>query len=238
MTESKEVTSPTTGTATSKTNKRGSIFGNFFGKKEAQSPVTETTPAVPSKETEPSGVSAAAPQLEDPVKSTETDTSVTSEPTAVPNETTTAATTEPTAPVAESATTPEATKPNRRSSFFNNLGSKKERKSDLASESENTDGEGKKSSKLGGLFRKPSRATSRKTSEKAAEKPAANPAPVAETSEAPAVDSTGASTTASADPALTAAVSKVDQPAVDPVAEKAVNGETSQTSQTPATTAT
>lgn len=237
MTESKEVTSPTTGTASSKTNKRGSIFSNFFGKKESQSPVTETTPAVPSKETEPSGVSAAAPQLEDPVKSTETDTSVTSEPTAVPNETT-AATTEPTAPVAESATTPEATKPNRRSSFFNNLGSKKERKSDLASESENTDGEGKKSSKLGGLFRKPSRATSRKTSEKAAEKPAANPAPVAETSEAPAVDSTEAPTTASADPALAAGVSKVDQPAVDPVAEKAVNGETSQTSQTPAITAT
>lgn len=74
--------------------------------------------------------------------------------------------TEAAAPVTESAApataSPDALKTGRRQSFFNTLGSRKEKKSDAISDTENTDGEGKKSasSKLGGLFRKPSRARS------------------------------------------------------------------------------
>ena len=62
-----------------------------------------------------------------------------------------------TLPAATTAT-PEPAKERRRSSFFGTLGSKKERRSEATSDSEVTDGEGKKVGKLGGLFRMPSRA--------------------------------------------------------------------------------
>ena len=91
-------------------------------------------------------------------------------PVAAPAETSAAAVTSPVTSPAATATTPDATK-GRRQSFFNTLGSKKEKKSGAISDGEVTDGEGKKSasSKLGGLFRKPSRAQSGK--------PAAEPVP-------------------------------------------------------------
>jgi len=48
--------------------KRNSIFGSFFGKKDVTSPTKEdVAPVVPVKDAEPMGVSATAPQLEDPV---------------------------------------------------------------------------------------------------------------------------------------------------------------------------
>lgn len=140
-----------------KANKRGSIFGNFFNKKDATSPTvgTEAAPAVPAKDDETAVTSPTVPQLEDPVKPTPAPvaTGTTNEITSPANEPATAPTTSP--------TSPETGKPSRRSSFFNNLGTKKEKRSDAVSDAEGTDGEGKKStgSKLGGLFRKPSRAT-------------------------------------------------------------------------------
>lgn len=144
-----------------KANKRGSIFGNFFNKKDLSSPTTEAAPAVPVKDVsikesavkdETALTSSTAPKLEDSVSS----------PTAGATMTSTGATANDavTSPVA-SPTTPETSKPQRRSSFFNNLGSRRERRSEAVSDAEGTDGEGKKSttSKFGGLFRKPSRAT-------------------------------------------------------------------------------
>lgn len=57
--------------------------------------------------------------------------------------------------------TPEATKEKRRQSFFNTISGKKERRTDVTSDAEGTDAEGRKTSgnKLGGLFRKASRST-------------------------------------------------------------------------------
>ena len=50
--------------------------------------------------------------------------------------------------------------PEKRRSFFNNLGSRREKRPDATSDTDTTDGEGKKANagKFGGLFRKPSRA--------------------------------------------------------------------------------
>ncbi len=136
-----------------KANKRSSIFGNFFNKKELSSPTTEAAPVVPVKD-ETALNSSTAPKLEDSVSSPTAGATMTNTgPSATVNDAVTS-------PVA-SPTTPDTTKPQRRSSFFNNLGTKKERRSEAISDAEGTDGEGKKStaSKLGGLFRKPSRAT-------------------------------------------------------------------------------
>ena len=134
--------------------KRTSIFGNFFNKKDTMgptSPSAETAPSIPAKEPGAAVTSSTAPQIEDPVNTTTTDS------TATP----VAATTEPSATALDSTATPTATdstKPARRTSFFNTLGTKKERKTDATSDAEGTDGEGRRSSKFGGLFRKPSRA--------------------------------------------------------------------------------
>lgn len=145
----------TTREAAPKANKRGSIFGNFFNKKEATSPTAaEATTTVPAKDNETALTSPAATQADDPVSSTTaTATGTATEPAATTNESSTAAVSSP--------VSPDTTKPTRRTSFFNNLGTKKEKKSDVVSDAEGTDGEGKKSpaSKLGGLFRKPSRPT-------------------------------------------------------------------------------
>ncbi|KAL8771191.1 MAG: hypothetical protein Q9209_003362 [Squamulea sp. 1 TL-2023] len=116
-----------------KANKRNSIFG-FFGKKESQATniPTETTtaneaaPIVPAKDTEPAAISHGAPQPE-------------------------TSATETTSPVS-----PDTTKANRRSSFFSNLGTKKEKRTGGMSDAEGTDGEGKKSGGFGGLLRKAS----------------------------------------------------------------------------------
>lgn len=77
---------------------------------------------------------------------------------------------------------PEPAKERPRSSFFGTLGSKKERRAEATSDSEVTDGEGKKVGKLGGLFRMPSRAA------QGAKRPSnvahGNPATVSEAAEA------------------------------------------------------
>lgn len=135
----------TTPASTAKANKRTSMFGSFFGKKEAVSPgATETSPVFPAKD-EPSTVSSTVPQLGNPV----------AESTAAP----TLDTKETPAAVADT-TTPITTTPinNRRSSFFSSLGTKKEKRSGAISGDELTDGEGKKSGGFGGLLRKASRA--------------------------------------------------------------------------------
>ena len=136
-----------------KSTKRSSIFGNFFNKKDnttPTSPSTETAPAVPAKDSETPVTSPTAPQIEDPVSKTPADT--TTAPAAASTETPATAADSSATPVADNA------KPARRTSFFNTLGSKKERKPDVTSDTEAADGEGKKASKFGGLFRKPSRA--------------------------------------------------------------------------------
>ena len=143
-------TTPTTREAAPKPNKRASLFGGFFGKKEAATPITtEATPAIPAKD-EPSSLSPAAPQVDNP------GTEATTEPA-----TQTASGGTPAA--AADSVTPSATMTptdKRRSSFFSNLGTKKERKAGTTSGDELTDGEGKKqtSGGFGGLLRKASRA--------------------------------------------------------------------------------
>ncbi|KAL8942734.1 MAG: hypothetical protein Q9216_001482 [Gyalolechia sp. 2 TL-2023] len=150
----------------SKANKRNSIFGSFFSKKEpstSTSPATNTTtqesaPAVPTKDTEPAAVSSTAPPTEIVAKepAPTVDTSV-------------PATTTETVPTSTSSTTPvspETAKANRRSSFFSNLGTKKEKRTGGVSDAEGTDGEGKKSGGFGGLLRKASRAQGHKPAPK------------------------------------------------------------------------
>ncbi|CAF9926741.1 MAG: hypothetical protein ALECFALPRED_003520 [Alectoria fallacina] len=157
--------SSTTRETAQKPNKRNSIFGSIFGKKDAVAPASmEIPPAVPSKE-EPSTLPSTAPQLDDPVTS--------------PTAETTAATTETPVAAAEATTPAAATSPiyptdKRRTSFFGNLGTKKERRTGGTSDNELTDGEGKKQSSggFGGLLRKASRA--QKGSSPAATKDAAN----------------------------------------------------------------
>ncbi len=196
--------SPLSGT-TSKANKRNSVFGGFFGKKEGvKSPSSETPPAVPKKD-EASAVAPVAPQLDNPVKTPTTD--------ATTNETTEAVTkasepiaaekaVEPSSTITPAPAATGATPPSdkRRTSFFSGLGTKKEKRTGATSGDELTDGENKKSGGVGGLFRKASRAASKpvssskaatgvapaepaeKTTEKAAEK-APESAPVPETAE-------------------------------------------------------
>ncbi|KAL8782491.1 MAG: hypothetical protein Q9213_005330 [Squamulea squamosa] len=126
-----------------KVNKRNSIFG-FFGKKETQATNTptdtttakEAAPVVPAKDNEPAPISHVAPQPES--SATETNSPV----------------------------SPDTTKANRRSSFFSNLGTKKEKRTGGVSDADGTDGEGKKSGGFGGLLRKASLAQGPKSGSK------------------------------------------------------------------------
>ena len=154
----------TTREAAPKPNKRNSIFGSIFGKKDAVTPTsTEATTAVPVKDAQ-STLSSTAPQLETPV------TSPTAETTATTTETpaTTAETTTPAA-----AASPLSPTDKRRTSFFGNLGTKKERRTGGTSDNELTDGEGKKQSSggFGGLLRKASRAQKGSATKEAANVP-------------------------------------------------------------------
>ena len=158
------------GTTSSKPNKRSSVFGTFFGKRDTTTPAaaTEASPPVPAKD-EPAAVAATAPQLEDPVAS----------PVAETTAPTTATKTEA-APVTEAAAPTSATTPTdkRRTSFFGNLGNKKERKTGATSGDELTDGEAKKQSGgFGGLLRKASRAQPKKDSNTPVTDPAEVPLP-------------------------------------------------------------
>ncbi|KAL8777509.1 MAG: hypothetical protein Q9203_002605 [Teloschistes exilis] len=155
-----------------KANKRNSIFGNLFAKKETPTPnasstgppasttADETTPAVPAKDMEPAATSPVAPQVETGASETApvTDTAAPTESTAIA----------PTTSTTTSPVSPDTTKANRRTSFFSNLGTKKEKKASAVSDTEGTDGEGKKSGGFGGLLRKASRAQGPKSTPKTA----------------------------------------------------------------------
>lgn len=148
-----------TAEATLKPVKRNSLFGNLWGKKDGgvTSPRDPVVPAA-TKEPETTPVSATAPRIEAPLNTTSPE-SGTVEPAPTPVADVPGSS--PVAPTAGAAspTTPSTDK--RRSSFFNALGSKKEKKAEGTPEAEGIDAEGKKSNtgKFTGLFRKPSRAT-------------------------------------------------------------------------------
>ena len=171
-TESTPVT--TTKETSTKPNKRSSVFGGFFGRKESStSPTTtEASPAAPTKD-EPSAVSSTAPQLDNPVPTS------TTEPAASSSEPTKTEPTPAEEVIASSATataSPTTPTDKRRASLFSNLGTKKEKKTATASGDELTDGETKKQGgTLSGLLRKASRAQPKKDSK----------APVTDASEPP-----------------------------------------------------
>lgn len=169
----KDATTPATKETAVKPNKRASMFGGLFGKKDssASPAATEASLVVPPKD-ETAPVSSTAPQLDNPV------TEPTSE-TIAPS--TDAAKVEPT-PASEvvspttgptSATTPTD---KRRTSFFGGLGTKKERKGGATSGDELTDNETRKQSGgFGGLLRKASRAQPKRDSKAPAASPAEAP---------------------------------------------------------------
>ncbi|OKL59968.1 hypothetical protein UA08_04614 [Talaromyces atroroseus] len=129
-------------------SKRASLFGNFFNK--VASPSKEKT------EEEVAPVASTAPQLDSPVDEAAAAAKPAEPETAVETPAAEAAVASSSeTPAVETAekkeeTTPEA-KDKRRTSLFGTLGKKV--KSEVTS-----DGEGKKTNKLGGLFRKPSKA--------------------------------------------------------------------------------
>lgn len=130
--------------AAPKPHKRNSLFGSLFSKKDVASPTaTETTPAVVKDE--PSTVTPNVPQLDNHL----TEPAAAASPSAETNAE---------APAAETTSSVSNTTPTggRRSTFFSNLGTKKERKTGATSESE-ADSEAKKGG-FGGLLRKASRA--------------------------------------------------------------------------------
>ncbi|KAL9604534.1 MAG: hypothetical protein Q9219_000499 [cf. Caloplaca sp. 3 TL-2023] len=156
-------TSTTTARETPKANKRNSIFGGFFGKKEPSAP---TTPAATTNNQEPV---PAAPIDDSQPATTVPQTESVAKESAPAVDTSAPATTTETASASASATTPvspDTTKANRRSSFFSNLGTKKEKRNGGVSDAEGTDGEGKRSSGFGGLLRKASRAQGHKPTSK------------------------------------------------------------------------
>lgn len=124
--------------------KRASIFGNFFNK--VASPSKEKT------EEEVGPVASTAPQLENPVDENAAKPIEPESVTEAPAVEAVAASETP-AVVAETSDKEEVTAPEvkRRTSLFGTLGKKTKTES-------TSDGEGKKTNKLGGLFRKPSKA--------------------------------------------------------------------------------
>ena len=202
-----------------KSSKRGSVFGSFFNRKDSSLPTErkekDQAPIVPTKDNEPTSVSATAPQLEDPMKTSTTEPTEATAPTSTASVTATSPENKggifgfmkqkeaqhlvgfitfpcrnatniqlqekkemkneekPEAmeetpkspanftPVTSPTVASPDTKEKRRQSFFNTISGKKDKKPEPTSDTEMTDGEGKKtaSNKLGGLFRKASRST-------------------------------------------------------------------------------
>lgn len=118
------------------------MFGNFFQKVSSPSQEkTEKEAAAPAE----SSVASTAPQLDNPVEG------AAGKP--IEPESVTAPADGEAAKDASAAQSPaETPKDKRRTSFFGNFGKKKGDSSDTE------DAEGKKGNKLGGLFRKPSKA--------------------------------------------------------------------------------
>ncbi|KAL5334714.1 Pleckstrin homology domain-containing protein [Aspergillus crustosus] len=176
--------------------KRSSIFGNFFQK--VTSPSHEKSEKEAAAPAEPAPVASTAPQLDNPVeeaaKPIEPE-SVTAAPEAEAAKDATPAET-PAATESPAATT----KDKRRTSFFSSFGKKK---GDSDSEAAETEPKAK-GNKLGGLFRKPSKAVkpeAKETAETKAE-PASETAPVEESKPAET-----APTTEEAKPVTVAATS-------------------------------
>lgn len=219
--------SPIGGT-TSKASKRNSVFGGLFGKKEgaAKSPSSETGPAVPKKD-EPLAVAPVAPQLDNPVKTPTTDATTNdtaeavtkaSEPIAAEKAVEPTSTSTPAAPV--TGATPPSDK--RRTSFFGNLGTKKEKRAGATSGDELTDGE-KKSGGVGGLFRKASRAASKpKAATGVAPAEPAEKIPEKATETAP--ESTPAAETAETADSKVGDAASVPLPKAEPGVEDVPNG--------------
>lgn len=116
--------------------------------------------------------------------------------------------------VASSEGKPELDK-KRRSSFFNGLSTRKDKKpGEVTSDPEVVDGESKKSAlpqKLGGLFRKPSKAVKSEDSKTEPAPTAAGSAPITETAEG------DLASPVKAEPALTNGTSTAPKETLDPV---------------------
>ncbi|KKK27230.1 hypothetical protein ARAM_006959 [Aspergillus rambellii] len=135
-------------------SKRASLFGNFFQK--VTSPSHEKSEKEAGAATETAPVASTAPQLDNPVE----ETAKPSEP-----ESATAAAAEDEAATAEPPAAETSTKDKRRTSFFSGFGKKKG-----DSDTEGAEGDAKtKSNKLGGIFRKPSKAVKPEAKEPASE---------------------------------------------------------------------
>ncbi|EDN10307.1 predicted protein [Histoplasma mississippiense (nom. inval.)] len=147
--------------------KRASIFGSIFQKVSNQEKAEKDAPP---KNTE-TPVSSTAPQLGDPVDPStsepikpESDKKEAAKPEDKAEKKTEEPVAEPSA-TTESTTTPPAAKEKRRTSFFGNLGSKKEKKSEAVTDGEQAADEDKAKSptssplpKFGGVFRRASKA--------------------------------------------------------------------------------
>ncbi|KAE8144155.1 Pleckstrin homology domain-containing protein [Aspergillus avenaceus] len=142
-------------------SKRASLFGNFFQK--VTSPSHEKSEKDAAAPAETTAVASTAPQLDNPV-----------EEAAVkpiePESVTAPAEAEASKDVAPSSPAAETPKDKRRTSFFGNFG-KKKGDSDNEAETESKP----KGNKLGGLFRKPSKAVKSDTKEAAATETEAKP---------------------------------------------------------------
>ncbi|KAL4977501.1 Pleckstrin homology domain-containing protein [Aspergillus desertorum] len=153
--EKKEEKKEETEAAPAPKSKRSSLFGNFFQK--VTSPSQEKTEKEAAAPAEPAPVASTAPQLDNPVE--EAAKPIEPESVTAAPEVEAAKETPAESPVETPAA---ATKDKRRTSFFGSFGKKKADSGDEAAE-----GEGKPKNKLGGIFRKPSRAVKPETKETA-----------------------------------------------------------------------
>ncbi|KAI9747807.1 MAG: hypothetical protein M1835_001968 [Candelina submexicana] len=160
--------------------KRNSLFGGLFQKKDVRSPVEEnsereTAPVVPAKDVPPKETpthttdtapataliaNSTAPTVGNPATA-ETPASTAESANPIMNKPDTTEILAPTSETTVTAANAEPSKEKRRSSFFTNLGSRREKRPE--SDTEVVDSERRQRSasplpKLGGLFRNPSRA--------------------------------------------------------------------------------
>ncbi|KAI9698930.1 MAG: hypothetical protein M1836_003119 [Candelina mexicana] len=190
---------------TPKPAKRNSLFGSLFQKKDVRSPVEdkperETAPAVPAKDVPPKempnnttdtapaialNANSTAPTIANPATA-ETPASTAESASPIMNKPDTTEILAPTSETTVTAANAEPSKEKRRSSFFTNLGSRREKRTE--SDTEVVDSERRQRSasplpKLGGLFRNPSRAM--KGNKDSAKKEPVSPATATATHQSP-----------------------------------------------------
>jgi hypothetical protein len=151
--EKKEEKKEETEAAPAPKSKRSSLFGNLFQK--VTNPAQEKTEKEAAAPAEPAPVASTAPQLDNPVE--EAAKPIEPESVTAAPEVEAAKDTPAESPAEAPAAT---TKDKRRTSFFGSFGKKKADSGDEAAE-----GEAKPKNKLGGLFRKPSKAVKPETKE-------------------------------------------------------------------------